>query len=185
MPFTYYNRAHLDSRPVGDGRAVPADEVAAAERLWLLEWETWAVDDMGAVRDTLLQSAAWAYSLDLSTNVRLSLLYPLPPGPPTFVPGLAWSDGHALSNARVWGQSRRPGDGVVVSLCWSDGVPVDGEVSVALRLAGADGRSWAESVLDPGANRAWTGHAVCSAHAISLPGGTPPGRYHLELGSST
>jgi len=30
VPFTYYNRAGLDSRPVGDGREVPARDIAAA-----------------------------------------------------------------------------------------------------------------------------------------------------------
>lgn len=182
VPFTYYARADLDVRPVGDGRTFPAADIASADRVWLLEWETWAVADMGQVRDQLREVAVTAYSLDLSQDVRVSLLYPLPTADPRVLPGWSWSDTYRVTEASLWGDEVRPGDAVIARLFWSPDPPEDDEAVVVLRLTDDSGRVWAEFGRPARENRPTTDDDCCTYQALTILGGTPPGTYRAELG---
>jgi len=181
VPFTYYNRSGLESLSVGDGRPLPVTEVEGAGRVWLLEWETWAVPDIGQVRQGLSEHAAEAYRLELSQDVRLTLLYRLPAGGAERVAPWSWSERYAVGEAWAWTGSLVPGDAVLARICWHAQPPAADTAVLVLRLSDADGRVWAESTQPAGTNRR-SADARCTDHALSIPGGTPPGGYRAELG---
>ncbi|NPV07121.1 MAG: hypothetical protein HPY83_04035 [Anaerolineae bacterium] len=185
VPWAYYDRTGLPTVSVGAGRPLPADAVGTAGRLWVLEWETWAVPDMPSVWDSLLGEGAIAYRLDYSTDVRLSLLYREPDTGPRVVAGpLRWDDARTLTGAAVWDSSGflRPGDAAVVSLCWAADPPSDQSTVVLLRLADGHGTAWAEVAQPPRLSLPRNAPERCTRHALSLPGGIPGGEYTVQVG---
>jgi 4-amino-4-deoxy-L-arabinose transferase-like glycosyltransferase len=179
VPFTYYNLTGLPHESVAAGRPLPDEAVASADRIWVLEWETWATDDMAAIWEELLGQATIAYRLDLSSDVRLSLLYPTPDSRPQTLPGPTWDEARSLAAVHVYPAT---GQAVLASLCWSGSPPSDATTAVVLRLSDPQGRTWAQTVQPPGLSRPRNAGDTCTRHALSLSGGIPPGQYTLDLG---
>lgn len=109
--------------------------------------------------------------------------------PPAQATGLSFDHLVDLASAAVGDQSVESGLGIVpVELHWrlSAALPGPGDYVVKLRLADAQGRTWAQRDSAPVAGRfpfsAWSvGQEVTDRHGLLIPAGTPPGTYQLRL----
>ena len=176
----YYNRTGLPTANVGAGWPVPAEQLAQAERVWVMEWETWALTDTVNLRHDLWQSLYPAESRDYSADLSLHLLYAAPKAHGAELAGGRWDDGRQLARALVSAGALRPGQAARVQLRWRPDPSLATTTALALRLVGGDGRTWAEQMRQPSTSESADGTAH-SNHALIVPGGTPPGEYVLEL----
>ena len=146
VPFTYYNLTGLPHESVAAGRPLPDEAVASADRIWVLEWETWATDDMAAIWEELLGQATIAYRLDLLRrapepalpHARLAATDPARPN---------WDEARRWPPSTVYPAT---GQAVLASLCWSGRHPPTPPRPWCCACQTPQGRTWAQTV-QPGA----------------------------------
>lgn len=184
----YYDRTGLERHYVGDGRKLPslAGGGTGQQRIWLVEWETWALSDWGDVLAELRQSTFEGQATTYSVDMSLRLLYVSPDTPATATAGsVRWDATRDARSVRIWADQCQPGDAALVEIDW-EAPPSPADTAVVLRLLDAEGHTWAEASSQPlglpdDAGLQQTSGGV-SRHALVVPGGTPPGNYTLQLG---
>ena len=179
----YYNRTNLPFAYVGRQWPLPSEQIAQAQRLWLLEWETWALPEAESFRAALRQAFYPAYSLAYSSDVSLQLLYAPRQEPGQGIGPIRWDGIRQLTKATLSAGILRPGDAALLDLFWVSHPRLVSDTALQLRLLDAVGQVWAEHtgqpvMAEPVGNEA----GAHSRQALPIPGGTPPGTYTLELG---
>ncbi len=102
-------------------------------------------------------------------------------------PSANFADRLTLVEARVGSEKYEAGRGVVpLALTWRKDKSLGSEHRVSLRLADAEGRTWAVRDSQPQAGQAFftdlsAGETLTDHHGLLIPAGTPPGQYRLLL----
>lgn len=174
----YYNRTGLPIVYADSAAALQAPEAARAERLWLLEWQTWALPEAQAVHRALAAGHYAGRPEIETTALSLRLLYSPHPESMRRHEGARWDDGTVLSAVDVSAGAVVPGEAVLLDLAWEPRPGLESALVVVTRLLDDAGAVWAEEVAAPGAD----GALLPSRLALPLPGGTPPGDYTVTIG---
>ena len=175
----YYNHTNLPQASVGHGQPLPVTDLVKAQRVWVVGWETWAASDLAGLSADLVRLLYPSRQQTYSRDQWLWLLYAAPPKSTTAGP-LAWEGGRQMRSLRVSEGSLLPGDAATVEITWQPNPDLAHRTAVALRLVDEHGGVWAEDVQQP--LLIDEGGLLRSRQALSLPAGTPPGRYNLQVG---
>lgn len=177
--------------------AVPSDDQEMAHtleailtrhpRVWLVMSEAWAADPENKVERWLNQHAYQASKMWFGNDIQLAVYF----APGTFEahpgPQVTFEEQLRLKEYRISPGPVAAGDAIRLDLVWQAMRPLDRGYLVSLRLVDAAGHIWAEKVADPQGGYYPTtdwqvGEQVADKQALSIPPGTPPGRYMLQLG---
>ena len=170
----YYQRTSLPEIPVGAGQPLDLERLAAYQRLWLLSWEEWALEDAARIRSGLSEVCFQAYELHFSGDVSLTLCY-LGPAPGNQLPSIRAGGSLELAQIR-WGPATlSPGEGLLLQASFSPAHDAPAMILV-LRFVDEAGNVWAQS------QHPLQGQAGLLRVALAVPGGTPPGSYIASLG---